>query len=79
MPRDNNYVVSVGHDHVTVTKKYNRALVAKILEREIRPEQGLQVLYLDRLVCPTGDIDLNEHWSATGCVSSILTGPLTQE
>jgi hypothetical protein len=73
--RDNNYTVSVGLDHVTVTKNNQRPRVARILARDPHPEAGLQVLFLDRLVCPPGGLPLNPEWSASGCISTILTGP----
>ena len=76
MQRDHNYTVSVGLDHVTVTKNNQRPRVAKILARDTHPATGLQVLFLDRLVCPPGGMHLNPEWSASGCISTILTGPL---
>lgn len=75
MQRDNDYTVSVGQDHVTVTKRNQRPRVAKILDREFHSEAGLQVIFLDRLVCPPGGMHLNPEWSVSGCISSILLGP----
>lgn len=74
MQPDRTYTVTVGAQSVTLRRKGESSLrVANILGREV--QDGQELIYLDRLVVPPGDISLGNEWSASGCVSTILMRP----
>lgn len=74
---DRTYTVTVGADCVTLRKKGESTLrVGQILGREVH--DGHELVYVDRLLVPPGDITLNGDWSASGCVSTILSRRVDQ-
>lgn len=71
-PRDDSYTVTVGQSEVTLRKRGQSTLrSAHILGED--QQAGKRIIYLDRLLLPPGNVDLGDGWSASGCVSSILT------
>jgi len=72
---ESKYSVTVGQGQATIRKRGESQLrTGQILGREV--QDGLQVIYLDRLLLPPGETELRDGWTATGCISTILTGPL---
>lgn len=70
--RDDGYTVTIGQSDVSLRKRgQSNVRCARILGDEMH--DGIRTLYLDRLLLPAGNVNLGEGWSASGCVSTILT------
>jgi len=65
------YEISQGTDCITVRRRGESTLrVGTILGKE-QGESGT-TYYLDRLLLPAGNMDLDDRWSSSGCVSSVM-------
>lgn len=69
--QQNEYSIEIGAECATVRRRGTTATrVGVILGQEIG--DGVELIYLDRLVLPPGDIQIDDNWSARGCISTIL-------
>lgn len=75
MSPEDRYHVHIGTDCVTIRKKgESRLRVGTILGRE--SNESSEQIYVDRLLLSPGTKRLTTEWSASGCVSTILTRSL---
>ena len=72
-----DYQLTIGTECVTLRKRgESRLRVGNLLAREVT--DGVEFVYVDRLLVAPGSVDLSDGWTASGCISTILTRTLEQ-
>lgn len=70
-PKSRDYDVAVGMTHITIRRRGESTVrTGVLLGTEII--HGKVHCYADRLLLPAGDHELNDDWSSSGCISTIL-------